>query len=76
MWNIANLHGSGLLGQADYVAACAWAVRARRFADPKDEKLIALLERVTPRLRATLSADEAARCSYQGESWQPPPKPR
>jgi len=72
MWNIANLHGSGLVGQADYVAACAWAVRARRFADPKDEKLIALLERVTPRLRATLSADEAASCSYQGESWTPP----
>jgi uncharacterized protein len=71
MWNLANMHGAGQLGQPDLVAACTWTVRAQRFADPNHRALQAQFQRVMPQLQRMLSAEQLATCKKDGESWMP-----
>lgn len=71
MWNIANLYGSGQLGEKDLVAACTWSLRARRHAEPHERQLQAHLDRVLPALERSLTSGQYARCNEQADSWKP-----
>lgn len=71
MWNIANMYGAGQVGKIDMVMACAWAVRANRFAGNQNPRLSAYLTRALPQLGKTLSSEDWATCQQQGNSWSP-----
>ncbi len=71
MWNIANMYGAGQLGEKDLVAACVWAMRARKFAAPDEHQLLNHLSRVIPYMEHSLSAEQLASCNQQSESWVP-----
>ena len=75
MWNISNMYRAGELGESpDFVAACAWAIRAERFSDPADNtwrSLKSRVERVLPRLEHALTSDQLAQCKKDGEAWSP-----
>lgn len=71
MWNIANIYGAGQLGKSDLVMACVWTVRARKFAAPTENQLIAHTARVMPQLERMLSPDQLVTCKQQGGSWSP-----
>lgn len=73
MWNIANMYGAGQLGKEDFVLACVWTYRARKFAATTDRQLIAHTVRVMPQLERMLSSDQLATCKQQGEAWSPQP---
>lgn len=74
MWNIANMYGAGQLGKPDLVAACAWTIRAQKYADPKHQALQAQFRRVMPQFQRMLTADQLATCRKDGESWTPQAK--
>lgn len=71
MWNIANMYGAGQLGKEDFVLACVWTYRARKFAAPTERQLIAHTTRVMPQLERMLSSDQLATCKQQGDAWSP-----
>ena len=71
MWNLTNIYGAGQLGKPDLVMACAWAVRARRFARSGEQELLSYISRTMPRLERVLSREQLASCKEQGESWAP-----
>jgi uncharacterized protein len=74
MWNIANMYGAGQLGKEDLLMACVWTVRARRFASPSQQQLLAYAARVMLKLEKALSPEALASCKDQGEDWTPPNK--
>lgn len=71
MWNIANMYGAGQLGEIDLVSACVWTMRARRYADPNDQRLQSQLTRIMPYLERTLSSDDMAKCKQEADAWAP-----
>src|SRR6188474_1068561 len=56
MWNLSGIYGSGQLGEPDLVMACAWTLRAGRFAGPKGAKLTAATAERMTQLEPLLSA--------------------
>jgi uncharacterized protein len=71
MWNISNMYGAGQLGEKDMVAACVWAMRARKFAAPHERQLLNYLSRVIPYMERSLAPDQLASCHQQSERWVP-----
>ena len=71
MWNIANMHGAGQLGEKDMVNACVWAMRARKFSAPQERQLQNRLSRVIPQLERLLSPEQLTSCNHQSENWAP-----
>lgn len=71
MWNLANMYGAGQLGSIDMMSACVWAMRARRYASPGDQRLQAQLARITPYLESELRASEMEKCQQQAAAWTP-----
>lgn len=71
MWNIANMYGAGQLGERDMVKACAWAMRADKYATSRDVQLRAFLQRVLPQLQSKLSDEQSTSCREQAEAWKP-----
>jgi hypothetical protein len=71
MWNIANMYGAGQIGKVDMVSACIWTMRARRYANPNDERLQSQFPRILPYLERTLSPDDFASCKQKADSWSP-----
>ena len=71
MWNIANMFGGGQLGKEDFLLACVWTIRAKRYASPTDAELHTQVARVLPRIEKILSATALASCKEQGEGWTP-----
>jgi len=71
MWNLANMYGAGQLGAVDLVTACAWTVRARRYANPTQVTLISRVDQVLPKVERTLSRAQYEECRQQGEGWVP-----
>ena len=72
MWNLANMHGAGQLGQPpDLVSACAWTLRAAKYATPEDRQLLTHVGRVTPLLERRLSPEQLRSCRDQAQSWSP-----
>ncbi|PZO12165.1 MAG: hypothetical protein DCE87_15120 [Betaproteobacteria bacterium] len=71
MWNMANMHGSGQIGEKDMVAACVWSKRARKYAKPGERQLQTHLNRVIPQLEKMLSAEQLDSCNQQLENWSP-----
>lgn len=73
MWNIANMHGAGQLGgPPDLLNACVWTLRAVKFADPNEQRLLQMASRVTAHLPRRLSGEQWAACQEQAFSWEPP----
>ena len=71
MWNLANMYGAGQLGAVDLVTACAWSVRARRYADPTQKALLSRVDQVLPRLEQMLSRVQFEECRHRGDGWSP-----
>lgn len=71
MWNIANMYGAGQLGEPDFVAACVWSFRARKFAASSERQLLDHLSRVIPYFERSLSAEQFTSCREQSETWVP-----
>lgn len=71
MWNMANMHGAGQLGEKDMVAACVWSKRARKYSKPGERQLQNHLNRVIPQLEQMLSAEQLDSCNQQSENWSP-----
>jgi uncharacterized protein len=71
MWNIANMYGAGQLGEIDMVSACVWTMRARRYANPNDQRLQAHLTQIMPYLERTLSSNDMAKCKQKADEWVP-----
>ncbi len=71
MWNIANMYGAGQIGTVDMVSACVWTMRARKYANPNDERLQSQFPRILPYLERTLSPDDFAACKQKADSWSP-----
>jgi uncharacterized protein len=71
MWNMANMYGSGQIGEKDMVAACVWSKRARKYAKPGERQLQSHLNRVIPQLEQMLSAEQLDSCKQQLENWSP-----
>lgn len=71
MWNIANMYGSGQLGEIDMISACVWTMRSRRYAKPSNQELQNMLTDIIPYLESTLSSDDMTICKQQAESWAP-----
>lgn len=71
MWNIANMYGAGQLGENDMASACVWSLRARRYAEPSDQRLNAHLAKVIPHLQSTLSSSGMEKCKQEADSWEP-----
>ena len=71
MWNLSGIYGSGQLGEADLVMACAWTVRAGRFAGAKGAKLTAATAERMTQMEPLLSAAQMQSCTEQGEAWSP-----
>ena len=71
MWNLSGIYGSGQLREADLVMACAWTVRAGRFAGAKGAKLTAATAERMTQMEPLLSAAQMQSCREQGESWSP-----
>jgi TPR repeat protein len=76
MWNIANMYGAGQLGEIDMVNACVWAMRARKFAAPRERQLLDHLSRVIPQLQRSLTAEQLKSCNLQSEGWEPMALPK
>lgn len=71
MWNIANMYGAGQLGEIDMVSACIWTTRARKYANPNDQRLQSQFNRIMPYLERTLSSENFAICKQKADSWAP-----
>jgi hypothetical protein len=71
MWNIANMYGAGHLGEIDMVSACIWTMRARRYANPIDQRLQSQFNRIMPYLERTLSSENFVMCKQKADSWTP-----
>jgi TPR repeat protein len=71
MWNLANAFGAGNLGEKDFYSACVWSLRAKKYAEPADEKLKVALGRTIPYLERTLNSDEFKKCASEAEAWSP-----
>lgn len=73
MWNLANMYGAGQLGQPpNLVLACAWTLRAGKYAMPEERELLAQVNRVTPMLQRRLSSEQMGSCREQVQSWSAP----
>jgi len=71
MWNIANAFGAGNLGEKDFYSACVWSLRAKKYAEPDDDKLKVAVGRTIPYLERTLNSDEFKKCESEAEAWSP-----
>ena len=71
MWNIANMYGAGQLGKVDMSSACVWTMRARRYADAKNQHLQRELDRILPYLQRTLSESDMTKCKELADEWSP-----
>jgi|CXWL01.1.fsa_nt_gi hypothetical protein len=71
MWNLANLHRTGALGERDMVAACAWNARARRHAKPHERGLLERTAQSTLYFEKALHAGEIAACRKAAPQWAP-----
>jgi TPR repeat protein len=71
MWNIAHMHIAGQLEKPDLVTACVWAMRARRFAPPKELNLRGQISKGMTRLEQELPPEAMARCEQDGVNWKP-----
>ena len=72
MWNLANMYGAGQLGSKDMYMACVWTFRARRYASPQDQRLLAILYRAAPQVEQQLdSQQQRDRCYQQAAEWKP-----
>jgi TPR repeat protein len=71
MWNLAIMQSIGQLGPVDLVTACAWTVRARRYADPTQKVLVSRIDQMLPKLERTLSRAQYDECRQRGDGWSP-----
>ena len=76
MWNLANLYGSGALGERDMLAACIWNERARRYLRPVEGGLLARTEQTAANLGKILHAGEMSACRSLAAQWAPPNRRR
>jgi hypothetical protein len=71
MWHLARVQAGGGLGERDFVAACAWNLRARGYAKPSERSLIARTEQTAALLEKNLHAGEVAACRTLAAQWVP-----
>ncbi|MFT4940834.1 MAG: TPR repeat protein [Paraglaciecola sp.] len=71
MWNIANMYGGGNIGDRDLYSACIWSLRAKKFAEPGNERLNSALKGIVPYLEKTLKSKKFKKCENEAEAWAP-----
>lgn len=71
MWNIAIMYGGGQIGKPDLFAACIWAVRAEKYTNNQNPRLIQILERALPSIQHDLSGKDWGKCHQEADSWSP-----
>jgi tetratricopeptide (TPR) repeat protein len=71
MWHLAGLQATGALGERNLVAACAWNLRARGYAQPLERGLLARTEQTAAYLEKDLHAGEMAACRTLAGQWKP-----
>jgi len=71
MWNLANMYGAGSIGKKDLYSACIWSLRTKKYAEPNNEKLNAIIVRIVPYLESRLSSGEFIKCQTESEAWSP-----
>ncbi len=71
MWNLANTHGAGHLGERDVFLACVWTARAKRYAQTDDADLGVRIKGSEKYLAGKLSASQLSECSDQAALWSP-----
>ena len=71
MWNIANMYGAGQLGEVDLFSTCVWVIRAQKYSDSLDAKLMQHMQRVLPALEKDLSSSDWKKCNEDANNWAP-----
>jgi uncharacterized protein len=71
MWNIANMYGAGQLGEVDLFSTCVWVIRAQKYSDSLDAKLMQHMQRVLPALQKDLSTSDWNKCNEEANNWSP-----
>jgi len=74
MWHLARLQAGGALGERDFIAACAWNLRARGYAQPVERDLLARTEQTAALLEKELHTGEVAACRTLAAKWVPKPR--
>lgn len=69
MWNIANMYGSGQLGEKNLYKACIWSFRAKKYTDQTQVRLNKQLNDIIPYLESTLSTEQYASCQEEANKW-------
>jgi hypothetical protein len=71
MWNLSNMYGAGQLGEKDLYSACVWSLRANKYAESNDERLLQQLKKIRPYLEKKLSSQDFEKCKLEAETWSP-----
>ena len=71
MWNLANMYGAGNIGEKDLYSACVWSLRAKKYAEPDNDRLHNAMKGIVPYLERTLNNEEFKKCENEAEAWVP-----
>ncbi len=71
MWNLANTHGAGHVGEPSMLLACVWTARTRRYAKSSEIELLSRVTSSEKYLASKLDASQLEECANQAEAWHP-----
>jgi TPR repeat protein len=69
MWNIANMYGSGQLGEKDLYRACIWTFKAKKYIVKSQQRLNEQLQKIIPYLEGELSKKDYLECQNTALNW-------